>query len=405
MPEFENILVIGGGLAGLAAAYWASGAGRQDRVVLLEKAGTLLSSFPPSLPGGFPIASREEPAGGQCLRGGLAGEQLLRAWPGSATCDWLQSLELPLENGEDGTCLLADLEAFREAFTKLLESRGVRIVRDYPVETLSPHPRGGFRIWSRDGMPEEGKSVMLATGGERNHGLKLARELGMEVGEVLPAYVRLRLAGTKFAERMGILQRQVRLHCEKTGHEASGDVTLSARGLEGPGLSALSAQAGKVWEQLGWRVRLRIDWAPHLSGSAIRNELMTRTEGGGRRSIGSTPLFGFNDRQWSAFLQAARIEAEDSWPRIKARRLQGLVQLLKGQLLAFRGMGLPAGERAWAGGVDPQCLDASCQALTIPGLYFAGEILDVLGYPGGSNCNLAWASAHVAGSSMAQQQA
>ncbi|MEX0324819.1 MAG: NAD(P)/FAD-dependent oxidoreductase [Puniceicoccaceae bacterium] len=404
MPEFENILVTGGGLAGISAAYWAAGQGQEGNVVLLERSTSLLSGFQSLPSSGIPVATRSGSEGPDCLRGGTAGERLLSAWPGSATYDWLQSIGLPLATTDEGTLLLTDLPGFREACSALLDSRGVRVLTEYPLETVSAQPGGGFRVWSRDGMALTGKSLLLATGGERNHGMKLARELGLEVNPGLPAFVRLRLTGTKLAERLGSLQKEVHLHCEKTGLEASGAVTLSPRGLEGPGLSALSAQAGKVWEQLGWNVRLRIDWNPHLSGSAIRNELQSRVQSGGRRQIGSTPLFGLNGKQWNTFLHASRINPEDPWPRIKARRLQGLVQLLKGQSLAFKGMGLPAGERAWAGGVDLQCLDAECQSLACPGLYFAGEIIDLLGYPGGSHVNLAWASAHVSGNAIGQSQ-
>lgn len=271
---------------------------------------------------------------------------------------------------------------------------------EYPLETISRRPGGGFRIWSREGIQLSGKSILLATGGEQNHGMKMARELGAEASASQPAFIRLRLASPKLAERMGVLQRTVHLHCEKTGLEATGEVMLSSRGLEGPGLSALSAQAGDVWKQLGWNVRLRIDWNPHLSGSTIRSELQSRSQSGGRRQIGTTPLFDLNSKQWATFLSLARIDPEDPWPRIKARRLQGLVQLLKGHLLFFKGMGLPAGERAWAGGVNLDGLDAQCQSMVCPGLYFAGEIIDLLGYPGGPHANLAWASAHVAGNAI-----
>ena len=400
MPEFENKLVIGGGIAGMSAAWWAAGQCPGASVVLLERSDTLLGGFPPSFQGLLPIASRGGLDAAGCLRGGPAAERLLSAWPGAAACEWLESSGLPLETDQAGTVFIRDLDAMRECFGGLLAARGVRILTNYPVETLTVTPEGGFRVWSRDGLPEAGRSVLLATGGERNHGMNLARELGMEVAAVQPAFVRLRLAGTKFAERPGLLQRRVHLHCEKTGCSASGEVMLSARGLEGPGLSALSAQVGNAWEQRRWMLRLRIDWVPDTSGSTIRHELQSRAQGGGRRAIGTTPLFGFNARQWDAFLQASRIDPEEPWPRIKPRRLQGLVQLLKGQSLAFEGMGLPAGERAWAGGVDLQCLDSNCQSLACPGLYFAGEILDVLGAPGGPHWNLAWASAHLAGNAM-----
>jgi predicted Rossmann fold flavoprotein len=281
-----------------------------------------------------------------------------------------------------------------------LEGVNVSVVTDYALETIS-RVSGGFRLWSKEGMAFEGAGLLLATGGERNHGLTLARELGEEVAPVYPAYLRLRLASPKLGEQRGPLERQVKLRCEKTGEMSSGMVILSARGLEGPALSALSAKAGAVWHQLSCRIKLTVDWLPETSGSVVRSELHSRSLRGGRRAVGETPLFDFNGKQWMTFLSAARLDPATPWARIKEKKLQALVQRLKGEQIGFNGMGLPSGERAWAGGVHPSGLDVTTgQSLANPGLYFAGEILDLLGQPEGTHVNLAWATAYVAGSSM-----
>ena len=113
----------------------------------------------------------------------------------------------------------------------------------------------------------------------------------------------------------------------------------------------------------------------------------------------SAPLETTNIRSY--LFKAARIDAETPWPRLKSKKLQTLVQRLKADAIRFKGMGLPSGERAWAGGVDTGGINvATGQSVSTPGLYFAGEMLDILGVPGGTHHNVAWASAHVAGSSM-----
>jgi predicted flavoprotein YhiN len=78
-----------------------------------------------------------------------------------------------------------------------------------------------------------------------------------------------------------------------------------------------------------------------------------------------------------------------------------LANRLKASRLNIDGAGLPAQERAWFGGVDAADLDpASLEFKPVPGLYFAGEVLDVKGPPEGGFQNLIWASAHVAGCSI-----
>ena len=164
---------------------------------------------------------------------------------------------------------------------------------------------GGFRVWSKDGQCFDASRVCLATGGERNHGMALAREGGEDPAPVTPAYLRLRLASPKLGERLGLMNREVALRCEKTGEESSGWVSISSRGIEGAALSALSAKVGEPWHQLGYRIKLKVDWLPAASGSSIRGELHSRSVHGGRRTVGESPLLGFTVRQWETFLKAA----------------------------------------------------------------------------------------------------
>jgi predicted Rossmann fold flavoprotein len=295
-----------------------------------------------------------------------------------------------------------DPAGFAEALEQIVLESGVEIRTSFALESISRQPDGSYRIWSRDGQADTCHKLLLATGGERNHGMALARELGASENPVLPAYLRLRLASPKLADQFGPLEREVRIRCPRTGKSETGLVELSARGLEGPALSALSSSFCEDWKQRGYRLKLELDWIPSLKPSVIRSEVDSRCLTGRRKGIGDEALFGLSKRQWQGFLQLARIEPETPWLRLKARQLQSLVQRLKSHSVSFSGMGLPAGERASAGGIEPEEIDWSTGAAkSAPGVYYAGEILDVLGRPGGAHLNLLIGSAYLAGSAMA----
>ena len=259
-----------------------------------------------------------------------------------------------------------------------------------------------FRIWSKDGQVFACQRLLLATGGERNHGMALAREMGIEENPCLPAYVRLRLASPKLAQQMGPVSRGIRLRCPRSGLSVSGPASLSARGLEGDVLSGLSCRLCEDWKQRGYRISLEIDWVPSVSASAIRGELDSRCQAGRRKGIGDDPLFGLSTRQWLGFLELVRIAPETPWVRIKSKQLQSLVQRLKGHSVAFSGMGLAVGERTWAGGIRAEEIDwATGASSRANGVYCTGDILDALGTPGGAHLNLLFSAAYLAGSGMA----
>ena len=244
MPDLRNVVIIGGGLAGLTAAYWAVRQGMGQRVVVLERGPAPLAWMKGTSPNsvllgrtgkGAPPAAEEYPTGWPEL------ERILEKWPGNANRDWLLSLGLPLESFEDGAFGTTDGARFGQEFLAVLEGEGVEIRTRFGVETISVQPDGTFRVWSRDGWSEEGQHLLLATGGDRNHGLKLAGELGLPVNPPLAAFIRLKLASPRLGSRLGPVTRHVGLRCVKSGQESTGEITLSPRGLEGSAVSNLSA--------------------------------------------------------------------------------------------------------------------------------------------------------------------
>jgi predicted Rossmann fold flavoprotein len=335
-------------------------------------------------------------------RAAAAAGRILAKWSGAASREWLESSGVVLAGEADGLFIAPQPKPFQEQLRALLEAAGVEIRLNHAIESIARQPGGGFRVWSREGEALSAGRLLLATGGERNHGQKLARELGAGTEAPFAAFLRLRLTDSSKLVQAGAFARCARLRCIRTGGEATGTVQLTSRGLEGPAVSNLSASLCQAWKEMDYRFRLEVDWLPETAGAAVRNELDARCRRGTRRKIGDEPLFGFNDRQWSSFLESARVDPALPWPRLKARKLQALVQRLKGDQLSVEGMGLPRGERAWAGGIGVDSIDIETgESLASPGVYFAGEILDMLGLPDGPHLNLGWATGYIAGSAMA----
>lgn len=405
MPELKKRIFMGGGFAGIAAAYWCRRQNPDIPVVLYERDEELLRWTKRYGTEEILLGRLVEPEtveAGQFPRGGPHAAVLVEKWPGVATRDWLTSVGVGVRTGTDGQFWAADASNLREALLAALPGVGVEVKTGFALETISRQPDGSFRIWSRDGQADAARCLLLATGGERNHGMALAREFGLEESPSLPGFVRLKPASPKTGEQLGPLSRQIRLRCPRSGLKAEGHAVFSSRGLEGEVLSRLSCQLCVDWKQRGYRISLEIDWVPELTAAGVRSELQSRTLMGRRKQIGEEAIFGFTARQWLAFLASSRIDPEMPWMRLKSRPLQKLVQRLKAHQIAFSGMGLPSGERAWAGGIQSHEVDWSTgRATRVDGLYFAGEILDLLGMPAGPHANLVWASGHLAGSAMA----
>lgn len=395
---------MGAGLSGLAAAHWFVEQDPVGRVQVLEREPEPLGWLDRWQGRPFPLGLAERgvlPAAEWYPRGWPLLERVLEKWPAGHNRDWLADLGVPLEAGECGLLTCPHPESFREALLAVCRHPRIDLRTECAVEAISPLADGGFRIWSRQGDQLECRHLLMATGGGRSHGLSLSRELGHEVEIPEAGFLRLRLSSPKMGSRLGPLSREGRIRCLASEAAEKGWIELSARGLEGPAVSTLSARLQAAWRKRPLPLLFEVDWVPEAGTGMLAAQLGGRGRIHGRRPVGEDPLFGFTPRQWDCFLSLSGIDPGTSWARLKQRKAQSLAQQLKHFRLSVSGLALPSGERAWAGGVGGFSVDwNSLQSTRVPGLYFTGEILDFLGLPGGPHLHAVWATAHLSGSSM-----
>ena len=121
----------------------------------------------------------------------------------------------------------------------------------------------------------------------------------------------------------------------------------------------------------------------------------------GIRQVGSGNPFGFPQRLWEYWLSAAGIAAATRWADLAARDQNKLVSLLSGGEFSVNGKTTFKEEFVTAGGVRLAEVDpVSFQSRKVPGIYFAGEILDVDGITGGYNFQHAWTSGWIVADSV-----
>lgn len=397
--EAQKVYVVGGGFAGITAAIWLKRLRETLEVVLWEREEEVL---------GWLSGKRGEsvvmgPAGEQppaLVESGLV-ERAMAIWPAEQSVAWLGQLGVTLER--TGATIRAAGSQLREVLLETLSASGVELRPCQMVESIRVQPDGSYRLWSPEGDLGRADRVVLATGGERNHGMALARELGLAVRPPRAGFVRLKPASLAVARSLSGLERTARVVCEKSGGEATGRVRFSERGLEGPAVSELAVSSGKQWEKLRHRLRILVDWLPEKKTGEVVRALEDSVLESSRRLVGDEPLFGLERRPWRWFVKKAGLREEDKWSRTQPRKRQRLAQLLKRQVILTEGMGLPEGERAWAGGVDTEALSwESGEARGQAGLQVAGEMLDFLLPPGGWQPAAVLATAYLAASGLSE---
>jgi hypothetical protein len=108
-------------------------------------------------------------------------------------------------------------------------------------------------------------------------------------------------------------------------------------------------------------------------------------------------------RFWARLALHCGIDEEATWAHATSEQLKCLVSELTGGEYRVEGKGVFKDEFVTCGGVNLQEVDfRTMQSKVCPGLYFAGEILDIDGITGGYNFQAAWTTGWIAGQSMAK---
>ncbi|MCL2766855.1 MAG: NAD(P)/FAD-dependent oxidoreductase, partial [Peptococcaceae bacterium] len=271
---------------------------------------------------------------------------------------------------------------------------------------------GGLQVILSDGTALFADRIVLATGGKaapqlgsNGSGFFIAQKIGHRIIDPIPALVPLkleagflkRIKGVKFTGRAAVLSETGCIHSE-----AQGEILFTEYGVSGPPILSLSRIAGEHLF-MNREVFLKLTVIDHLSAGELREYL-------GRR-LGTRPdkpldfsLVGFvNKRLAPVLLQEIGISnIKSPAGGISEHELTKLANILHDWRFRITGNTSWQNAQATAGGIDVSQVDENTmESKILPGLFFAGEVLDIDGDCGGYNLQWAWSSGYLAGTSAA----
>ena len=180
-----------------------------------------------------------------------------------------------------------------------------------------------------------------------------------------------------------------------------GPLLFTHWGLSGPVILKLSAWGARVLADVDYRAKLRLDLLPGLSQEDLRGLLHDCKHTHPRRVIANDGPLPLPKRLWRALCLD---QGSQTWGETPDRWLNQMAEECKRMPLNMLGKGTFKEEFVAAGGVPLREVDLkSLESLHSPGLFLAGEVLDVDGLTGGFNLQSAWAGGWVAGTGMAER--
>jgi len=408
MKEVADLAVVGGGAAGLACAVAAGRLGL--RVTVLERTDRCGNKLAVTGGGKGNFTHAESP---RMMAGRFDCDvriimPLLRKFPYQRIIQFFSSLGIDARADDEG-CVWpkgTDAAGIRDAFLREIAARGGTMKTGCRVASIDP----GWQVRMAEGSAVAARNVCLATGGasyprtgSTGDGVALCRGLGLKTVEWFPALASLRTLDD-LSRLAGVTQPRVEMTLLVAGDRprtATGHFIFAHAHVSGSSVLNLCGYAARALAEQR-QVVLRINWVPDRSESQLSEEFATARAGHPKKQLG-TFIGSLVARRLAVRLcTLAGVPADRILTDLSRAEQESIIHQLRSTEFAITGTEPIERATATGGGVSLDEVDLKTMAArSLPGLYFAGEVLDVWAETGGYNLHFAWATGIRAAESVA----
>jgi predicted Rossmann fold flavoprotein len=404
----EKIAIVGGGAAGFFAAITCAEANPKNEVSIYERGSEFLTKVRISGGGRCNVthACVEPRAMSERYpRGERALISPLHRFSVSDTVAWFERRGVRLKTEEDGrmfpvtdssgTVIDCLLHEARTAGVRLFARKGVDAVR---------RTSDGFELHFAGGKTAVCNRLLLATGGTRSaSGGEIAESLGHAVALPVPSLFSFHVGEAWLRSLPGVSVPEVEASVLGKRLRERGPILVTHQGVSGPVILRLSAWGARLLHEMDYQFTLRLNWLPDSSEEIVRRQLRSLRDSNPNRRVANSPLGALPHRLWEQLTRQAGIDSGIRWTTLSRLQANALAALLVRTELTIHGKSLNKDEFVTCGGVKLSGVDfKTMESRVVPGLYFAGELLDIDGITGGFNFQAAWTTGWIAGNAMAR---
>ena len=401
----RKIIVVGGGAAGFFAAIAAAEHGAD--VAVLEKTSRFLEKVRISGGGRCNVTHAcFEPRefASRYPRGGRALLSPFQKFSARDTVAWFESHGVKLKTEADGRMfpITDSSQTIVDCLKDAAQKAGVNFQLNCAVESTIKNPDGRFELTLASGEKIICDRLLLATGGCRVAAAgQLAVNLGHTLETPVPSLFTFQIESPWLRELAGVSAiAEVFIPTAKLRER--GPLLVTHWGLSGPAILKMSAWGARALHDSNYQFLLLVNWLPDSNAEKIVQEFQARRESAGAKLLVNVPLSPLTARLWEQLVLAAGIPRDARWSALTRIQAHALAQQLTRTEFSVTGKSLNKDEFVTCGGVKLDEVNfKNMESKICPGLFFAGELLDIDGLTGGFNFQAAWTTGFIAGNAMA----
>jgi hypothetical protein len=389
----RSVAIIGAGAAGCFCA-------AQLRSLAPELAVTVFEAGPK------PLAKVAITGGGRCNltnsfegirslpeaypRGERVMKRALKAFSQEDTIKWFSDQGVPCVLQEDHCWFPQSQNAMDIVHALQRAMKGADVRLSTPARSVMSGLTGHL-------VNDESFDYVVVTTGGAPKGLPFLEGLRLELIPPVPSLFTFTVPDAALRSLMGLVV-EASIGLQGTSLKAQGALLITDWGLSGPATLKLSSYAARHLAETGYKGTLSINWLC-LSENEARELLQKTASENTQKQVSTTHLL--QSRLWDHLIRKAGLREDIRWAEVGSKGLNRLVAVLTADSYPLSGKSKFREEFVTCGGVALSNLDLSTlECKTHPGLYFAGEVLDIDAITGGFNLQAAWSTGFVCAQSI-----
>lgn len=390
----KRVAIIGGGAAGCFCAVELKRQAPDAEVTVMEAQPRLMAKL--SITGGGRCNLTNTFAGVENLKDVYPrGEKLVRqaflVFSPQDTVQWWEreGVRLAVEDGGRMFPRSGKASQIVDRLASLIRELGVK------VECRS-------RVQSVKDLLEDYDFVVVTTGGGTLSVLEGLPEVQTE--KTVPSLFTFRIDDPALRSLMGTVVEDATMSLASTKLHSRGDLLITDWGVSGPATLKLSSYAARYLDECGYRADLIVNYLSR-NEEQVRMELDRLARENPQKFIINTPAGALSSRLWEYLVGKASLRCDQRWAELGSKGLNRLAAILTADSFRITGRCRFKDEFVTAGGVSASEVNASTlESRHCPGLYFAGEVLDIDAVTGGFNLQAAWSTAAVVARAIANSR-
>jgi len=398
-----KIAVIGGGAAGFMAAITAKETNPQASVTIFEKTDKVLVKVKVS-------------GGGRCnvTNATFSISQLIKNYPRGGrelkksfnhffttdTVNWFENRGVTLKTEADNRMFPSSnsSQTIVDLLQNTAENLAIRLSYKSKITAITPSENG--IILSINGETLLFDKVIIASGGSpKESGLDWLKKLGYKIVSPVPSLFTFNMPKNPITKLMGLSVPNVITSIKGSKLRQTGPLLITHWGMSGPAILKLSAWGAQDLAKQNYNFSVQVNWLA-MNEEELRSQFSNMTSS--RKQMYKHNPIEIPKRLWHFMLNKLEIAEDQIWNELAKKNKNRLINMLLNDEFEVKGKTTFKEEFVSCGGIDLSEINMQTMESKLhPGIYFAGELLNIDGVTGGFNFQAAWTTGYLAGKNSA----